>query len=923
MNPTTGVVSISGAAPVGTHTITIRATDNCNLTTDSTFTLTVTATNQPPTIAAVGVTRQAGSPVSNSTIANVTDDGGNGAVVVTVTTANPSNGVTISNIVNTNGVITANVVAACGATTATFTLQASDGTLTTTTTLTVTVTANSAPTLSYSNASVATGGATTVNPLTGPSDNGSVSTIAVQSQGTFTGTVMVNNTTGIVSISNAGPVGTHTITIRATDNCMTTTDATFTVTVSGGDVTAPVISYTLIPNESVNPTLSVTITDAVGVTSATIFFKINGAAVYSSNACTGTAGSTNSVWNCPITGTASGQAISYYVAAADAAGNIGYNPTTNAMAPNLYTIGAATVPSGTYSNITLSSNTSFGGGITVNKVLTLNGVVDMGANTLTLGCNATVSGGGGGNYVIGNLAKQYCATGTFIYPVGTTPNGSRQLGNSSEYSPFTAVITAIGTVPSTLTVSVTDAFLPGSSVTQSASRYWNVLETGDLTANISFTYLDPLDVTGTETNYQVLRREGVTTAVFAGGSVNAATNTATAPGVTNFSQWAAGVLDPSAAPVEVGGRVRQPNGRGIFRARIVLQDSNGDVRTAYTNPFGYYRFTDVQVGETYIFTVWHRRYQFVSPTQVHSFVEDDHGINFVSSGETVNFRPEATFFDHAPFDFDGDGRTDVAVYRNTDHYWYIKRSSDNTLLSQTFGAAGDRLVPADYDGDGRTDIAVFRPSNGVWYIWLSASNALRVENFGTASDQPIPSDFDGDGKADVSVWNELKGIWQVKLSSNGATVTERFANGRGDFIPLASDRDGDGKADFIFFNQADGTWKFRLSESRTEVEEHFGQFGDRALMGDFDGDGRGDLAIYRGGENAWSIKLADGGELKAVVFGENADAQATGDFDGDGRTDLTNFKNGVWSIRQSINGIVREQRFGLASDTVIPSPFNR
>ena len=144
-----GIVSISNAAPIGSHTITIRATDNCGLTTDATFTLTVT--NTPPTItAAAGVTRQQGSPASNSTIATVNDtESGAGAVVVTVTSANPSNGVTISNIVNTGGTVTADVVASCSATNATFTLQASDGSLTATDTLTVTVTANTAPTLTY------------------------------------------------------------------------------------------------------------------------------------------------------------------------------------------------------------------------------------------------------------------------------------------------------------------------------------------------------------------------------------------------------------------------------------------------------------------------------------------------------------------------------------------------------------------------------------------------------------------------------------------------------------------------------------------------------------------------------------------------------------------------------------------------------
>ena len=80
----------------------------------------------------------------------------------------------------------------------------------------MTVTPDAAPTLTYNNDMVAFNGSTTINPATGPSDNGSVSTIVVQSVGTYTGTISVDNVTGIVSISNAAPTGSHTITIRAT-----------------------------------------------------------------------------------------------------------------------------------------------------------------------------------------------------------------------------------------------------------------------------------------------------------------------------------------------------------------------------------------------------------------------------------------------------------------------------------------------------------------------------------------------------------------------------------------------------------------------------------------------------------------------------------------------------------------------------------
>jgi len=231
-NTTTGAVTVTNAAPSGTYTITVTVTDNCGATAQRTFTLTV---NTAPTINALTNSRQPGSPVSNSTIANVADvDGGALTVTVNSNTSATTNGVTVSNLALNNGVVTANIVADCSATNAGFTLTVTDNNnAMATATLNVAVTTNTAPTLSYNNPpALIFNNGMTINPATGPSDNGSVNSIFVQSQGTFTGTVTVNNVTGAVTVGNAAPIGTHTITIGATDNCNQTTAASFTLTVN-------------------------------------------------------------------------------------------------------------------------------------------------------------------------------------------------------------------------------------------------------------------------------------------------------------------------------------------------------------------------------------------------------------------------------------------------------------------------------------------------------------------------------------------------------------------------------------------------------------------------------------------------------------------------------------------------------------------
>jgi uncharacterized repeat protein (TIGR01451 family) len=243
--------------------------------------------NNPPTISAVGVTRAAGSPSANSTIANVNDaEDAKNTLAVTVNNSSSATvtGVTVSNLsVNTSGVVSADVVAACGATTANFTLKVTDsGGLSNTATLTVTVNANTAPTLTYNSPqTVEFGGSLSVTPATGPSDNGSINSIVVQSQGTYTGTISVNNSTGVVSISNAAPAGTHTITIRATDNCGTTTDASFSLVVkpqpglSINDVTlaegnSGTTNFTFTVTLSASSNLTVTVNYATADGTATI-----------------------------------------------------------------------------------------------------------------------------------------------------------------------------------------------------------------------------------------------------------------------------------------------------------------------------------------------------------------------------------------------------------------------------------------------------------------------------------------------------------------------------------------------------------------------------------------------------------------------------------------------------------------------------
>lgn len=71
----------------------------------------------------------------------------------------------------------------------------------------------------------------------------------------------------------------------------------------------------------------------------------------------------------------------------------------------------------------------------------------------------------------------------------------------------------------------------------------------------------------------------------------------------------------TAAGVDLAGRVATPSGSGIPGARVVLLETNGNVRYAKTNPFGYYRFADVEAGGSVVLTVSDKRFRFANASR--------------------------------------------------------------------------------------------------------------------------------------------------------------------------------------------------------------------------------------------------------------------------------------------------------------------
>jgi FG-GAP-like repeat len=357
---------------------------------------------------------------------------------------------------------------------------------------------------------------------------------------------------------------------------------------------------------------------------------------------------------------------------------------------------------------------------------------------------------------------------------------------------------------------------------------------------------------------------------------------------------------PTAADGSIAGTLRFGNSLMPNTLVVLIDTTSSSKSFTRTNANGDYLFDEQETGRTYIVQPLSSKYSFSPGSSAVSLVDNAIGLNFNASAKT--YRPKN--------DFDGDGVSDVAVFRPTDGNWYVLKSSDGQMSVFNFGAETDLPVSADFDGDGKTDYAVFRPSEGNWYIWQSATQDLRVERFGAADDKLVPADFDGDGKADVAVYRG--GNWYIKRSSNGAFETKNY--GADTDTPLTGDFDNDGKSDFSVYRPALGTWFTLQSSSGNSSARRFGAETDVPVAADFDGDGYADIAQFRSG--LWYI-LNSTTDFEATQLGAGEDKSIVGDYDGDGRADTTTFRNGLWTIRNSADGTIRTVYFGLPTDITI------
>jgi hypothetical protein len=265
-------------------------------------------------------------------------------------------------------------------------------------------------------------------------------------------------------------------------------------------------------------------------------------------------------------------------------------------------------------------------------------------------------------------------------------------------------------------------------------------------------------------------------------------------------------------------------------------------------------------------------------------------------------------------DLNGDGRSDVFMWRDGSKDWTVNLSTAAGFQMQRWtGAWGSdgAINVGDLNGDGRTDVFMWRDGSKDWTVNLSTGSGFQMAAWKGAwgSDGPIRvGDLNGDGRTDVFMWREANHDWMVNLSTGSGFDMQSWTGAWGSDGPInVGDLNGDGRTDVFMWRESNHDWMVNLSTgSGFDMQSWNGAWGSDGpiFVGDLNRDGRSDVFMWRAGSNDWTVNLSTGSGFQmgawAGAWGSDGPINI-GDLNGDGRTDVFMWRAGSndWTVNLS------------------------
>jgi spore coat protein A, manganese oxidase len=301
-------------------------------------------------------------------------------------------------------------------------------------------------------------------------------------------------------------------------------------------------------------------------------------------------------------------------------------------------------------------------------------------------------------------------------------------------------------------------------------------------------------------------------------------------------------------------------------------------------------------------------------------------------------------------DFNGDGRTDIALYREGSRaagvapqpsYWYFMNTANGETIEARWGRTLDVPAPADFDNDGKTDLAIYRwwdfetGDTNEWWLSKSSGGHQVILSYELGYNK-FNRNYLGDGKAEIGQ------LYQVDVSQTPGEncfisiyfVADLQGNDLRKIVgntcnsiptPVPGDYNNDSRSEIAVFE--DHTYKVWLppyGPGYTQPDLVQPMDVDSPTPGDYDGDGKTDFAGIKAqnGRMIWRIKQSSTGRLLEVDFGLATDKPVPGDYDGDGWTDIAVWRpsDGTWWIWQTTDAQIVTFTYGLPTDTPLAMP---